>query len=401
MTTILPRRNFMVRGGAVAAAAGLASATTIPNAGAVTSTPKVGPSIFDFGAAGDGITDDSAAFTNALRSAATNGVMVRVPSYTYAIANPIVFSSTTNVGTTWGLECEGAHLISKITNGGDIISLTSNNTVRYFRLAGGMTITGTGSDGNGLHLFAPGGSYWLYNAMIEGLSVEGVGGHGLLFEGNVFESVIENSFFQDCKKNGATFAQSKGGVCSAIQVISSYFNQNANYGLCATNFDATYGGTTDVRVYGGYCRDNQRYGFYYNNGTAGSSCIEQVGFENNCRALQPGDPSGAHVYGLASMFLRNCGGYNRYGGATYLLRGWFSALTYLDSCTQTAGGAMAATGAAGLVQVNGSSTGHVLMKGCSGNIAVVKGTACTWQAENCSGSSPLGALSVKSTVSSV
>lgn len=403
MTMILPRRDFMMRGGAVAAATGLASVAMIGTAGAATTTPTptLGPSIFDFGAAGDGVTDDSAAFTKALQSAATNGVMVRVPSCTYAIANPIVFSSTTNVGTTWGLECEGARLVSKITNGGDVISLTSNNTVRYFRLAGGMTISGSGSDGNGLHLFAPGGAYWLYNATIEGLSVEGVGGHGLLFEGNVFESVIESSFFQDCKKNGATFAQSKGGVCSAIQVISSYFNQNGNYGLCATNFDATYGGTTDVRVYGGYCRDNQSYGFYYNNGTAGTSCIEQVGFENNCRSLQPGDPSGAHVYGLAGMLLRNCGGYNEYGGATYLLRGWFSTLTYLDSCAQSAGGAMAATGASGLVQVNGNSSGHVLMKGCHGSVAVVSGTACTWQAENCSGSSPLGTLSIKSTISSV
>ena len=400
MTIILPRRGFMMRGGAIAAA-GLATTIGAQQASAAIGTPKVGPSIFDFGAAGDGITDDSAAFTQALQSAATNGVMVRVPSYTYAIANPIVFSSTMNVGTTWGFECEGAHLISKITQGSDVISLTSNHTVRYFRLAGGITITGSGLDGNGLHLFAPGGAYYLYNATIEGLSVEGVGGHGLLFEGNVFESVITNSFFQDCKKNGATFAQSKGGVCSAISVISSFFNQNGNYGLCATNFDATYGGTTDVRVYGGYCRDNQSYGFYYNNGTAGTTCIEQVGFENNCRSLQPGDPSGAHVYGQSSMFLRNCGGYNEYGGATYLLRGWFSGLTYLDSCAQAAGGAMGATGAAGLVQVNGNSSGHVLMTGCHGNIAVVSGTSCTWEAQNCSGSSPKGALSIKGTASSV
>ena len=38
------------------------------------------------------------------------------------------------------------------------------------------------------------------------------------------------------------------------------------------------GGAADIRVYGGYCRENKSYGFYYNNGTSPGACIQQVGF---------------------------------------------------------------------------------------------------------------------------
>ena len=390
----MERRDFFATGAALGVV-GLASAGHAVNA--TTITPKVGPSIFDFGAVGDGITDDSAAFSKALQTAATKGQVVTVPGLTYCIAHPITYVSSGNVGAPWGFQCSGATLLSKITTGEDVMSLTSNNTVRYFRLTGGLKITGNGAEGSGFRLFAPGGAVWFYNATIDGLSVEAVGGHGLLFEGNVFETTVLNSYFQDCKKNGATFAQSKGGVCSAISLIGCFFNQNVGNGLSATNFDAQYGGTTDVRVYGGYCRDNKGYGFYYNNGT-GSGGLEQVGFENNCRALSPGDQNGAHVYGLSRMVMTNCSGYNEYGGATYLLRGWLSGLTMLDSCSQDAGGAMAATGLSRLVQVNGSNTGHVLLRGCSGGVAVSSGTACTWQAQNCTGPSPAGTLTIRTTL---
>lgn len=388
----MERRNFLIAGAALGGVAVpvAAQAVTASSAG------NSGPSVFDFGAVGNGTTDDSAAFSKALQFAAANSRIVRVPSGTYAIARPINFLSTANTPNPWGLQCEGAVLQSKITTGETVMTLTSQHTVRYFRLSGGMKIRGSGTDGNGLRIFAPSGKHF-YNFSIEGLSVEGVGKDGLLVEGNVFEASIYNSYFQDCKQNGATFAHSKGGVCSAIAVFGCYFNQNGKYGLCATHFDSQYGGATDVRVYGGYCRENKSYGFYYNNGTAGAA-LEQVGFENNCKALKPGDQNGAHIYGMSSMQLRSCTGYNQFGGATYLLRGFFTGLTTLEGCRQSAGGAMAATNLSRLVQVNGSDKGHVLMRGCDGGVAVVSNTKCTWRAENCSGPAPSGLLNIRGVV---
>jgi hypothetical protein len=395
MEANIMRRRLMT-GVAAMGAGGLIMASQ--QAKAATSPSHATLSVFDFGAVGDGVTDDSAAFSAALKAAALQGQMVVVPGLTYAIKQPIRFVSTADVGKPWGLLCQGATLVSQITTRQPVISLISNNTVRYFRMTGGLKITGNGSESDGLHIYALSGSVFFYNAVIEGLSVEAVGADGLVFEGNVFESTVMNSYFEDCGANGATFAQSKGGVCSSIALIACFFCQNGNYGMAATSFDGTYGGTTDVRVYGGYCRDNRNYGFYYNNGTAGGTTIEQVGFENNCLSLPPGSPTGAHVYGLVGMQMRSCSGYNIYGGATYLLRGWFSGLTYLDGCSQDAGGQVAATGKSRVVQVDGNSAGHVLMNACNGGLDVVSGTTCTWQAQNCTGSSPLGALSVRNTV---
>jgi ABC-type proline/glycine betaine transport system permease subunit len=83
-----------------------------------------------------------------------------------------------------------------------------------------------------------------------------------------------------------------------------------------------------------------------------------------------------------------------------LLRGWFTGLTILDGCNQQAGGAMAATGLSRLVQVNSSNAANVLMTACSG-VDSVSGTACTWQAVNCSGPSPNGPLNIRGTVASL
>jgi hypothetical protein len=391
----IARRGLIMAGAGIGLSAGL-SGVAQATVGSSVSAPANKPSltVFNFGAVGDGVTDDSGAFSAALKYAAANGQVIQVPGFTYAIKQPIVWVSTGDVGSPWGFQCQGATLVSSIIGGQDVISLTSVNTVRYFQLTGALKITGTGSDACGLHIAALGGSVYFYNALIGGLSVERVGEHGLFFEGNVFESTVMNSCFEDCGQNGATFAQSKGGICSAIMVIACFFAQNGNYGLCATNLDGQYGGTTDVRVYGGYCRDNQSYGFYYNNGTAGGTTIEQVGFENNCKKMAVGTPNGAHVYGMVGMQMRSCTGYSSYGGATNLLAGWFSALTYLDGCNNSS----AATPNTYVVQVSGNAAGHVYMVGCNGGIQAAAGTACTWQAVNCTGSSPKGALSIRGTV---
>jgi hypothetical protein len=392
----MKRRDFFVAGGAIAATAGLAgAAAAATTSGTVTAQPKTTPTIFDFGARGDGTTDDSAAFSKALQVAAAEGRRIIVPGLTYAIRNTVTYKSAGDVPNQWGLEGQGATLKSFITNGADVVKLTSTHIVRYF-VVSGITIRGTAKDGNGLNFSVPGTSGHIYNATIDKIAIENVGVDGLRMEGNVFENQISNSFFQDCRHNGATFAHYKGGICSSINIQGCYFNQNYKYGMEATNFDSQYGGASDVRVIGGYCRQNKSYGFRYNNGTAPGASVVNVGFENNCTSLSPGDPNGAHVYMAVRAILRDCAGYNESGGATFLLRGFFSDLALLDGCTQYAGGAMSASGKSRLVQVNGSNTGHVLMRGCGGGLTVVSGTKCTWQAENCSGLAPIGPFSIRS-----
>mgnify|MGYP001585612909 CR=1 FL=1 len=52
-------------------------------------------------------------------------------------------------------------------------------------------------------------------------------------------------------------------------------------------------------------------------------------------------------------------------------------------------------------EINGSSSAHVVMRDCQGGIAVTSGNTATWKAENCSGPSPLGNLSLKASLGTV
>lgn len=351
-------------------------------------------SVLDFGAVGNGSADDGPAFSAALAWAALNGHIVVIPALTYAIKTPIVWTSQGNVTTLWGLSGLGATLVSHVT--GDVMTLSSNHVVRYLRLSG-FSIEGNGSDAHGLHLFCPNGSSFLSNGFLDSITVEGMGQNGLFFEGNVFEMSVMNCAFQN-NLNGATFAHTTtGGVCSAISIINSFFNANRNYGMQATIIGATYGGTTDVRIYGGYCRENHSYGFYYNNGS-GVGAIVNVGFENNCTGLKPGDPNGAHVFSQGPISLKYSSGYNETGGATYLLRGYFTGLVTLDECAQFAGAAMAATGPAKIVQVYGPNTGAVIMRSSIGELDVASGNSAIWVAKNCLGGSPAGAMTYSNTL---
>jgi len=399
----MKRREFF-RGGSVLATAGLVGTAiaAAKSTTAIAATPKVSPTIFDFGAVGDGVTDDAPAFKKALTAASLEGRKVIVPGFTYAIKTPINWVSSGNAVKLWGFESQGAVLKSFLTGGQDVLSLTSQHLVRYFSLTGGMSIKCTGSDGNGFRLSCPytGGKY-IYNCSVDRLTVEGAGKDDLLVDGNVFESQFTNSFFQDAKGNGATFAHNKGGVCSSINLIGCYFNQNGKHGLECTTFDSTYGGASDVRVLGGYARNNKLHGMRYNNGTAPGASIMNVGFENNYTSVSPGNDTGSHLFGQVRMQVRDCMGYNESGGATYFLRGWFSATATLDGCSHSAGGAMLSTGKSRLVQLNGSSAGMVVMRSCAGGLTIASGNQAKWQAQNCTGPSPIGELSNTKTMGSV
>ena len=387
----MERRELLMAGAALGAAGLALAGTSTPAAAAGVN----GPNIFDYGAVGDGSTDDSAAFSRALAAAASQNLIITVPARTYAIKNTITWTSSgTTSGIPWGLYCQGAYLLSKITNGADVMKLTVQNSdnVRYLRISGGLKILGSGSDGSGLHLYCPNSTAYFYHALLEGIAIEGCGQHGLFFEGNVFETAITNCWFLNNRQNGATFACTTAGICSAITCTNCFFAQNLNYGMAATIIGAQYGGTTDVRVVGGYCRDNKSYGFYYNNGISGGATLFQVGFENNCTSLKPGDPNGAHVYALVGMNMLYCTGYNEYGGATNLLKGYFVNGSCLENCGQGAGAAMAATGKSRLISLGGTSGATVLMRNSGGGIDNSSGSPVRWVAEYCNGPSPKGNL---------
>ncbi len=391
----MDRRSFITAGtGLVAAGAAATAALTSNSGAALAAGSATSPTVYQFGAVGDGYTDDSAAFSKALKWASQNAQCVIVPAGKYGIANTINWTSNgANVGQGWGLICQGATLQSRITNGGDVMYLLSNgsSTVRYFKLIGSLSIVGSGSDGNGVHIASPSNTAGFYNFLVDGLSVERMGKNGLVLEGDVFECTIANSYFQDMKQDGAQFANSGGGVVSTVNIVNCFFNQNGRYGFMTLDYNNQYGGPYDVRVYGGYCRNNQNYGFYFNNGD-GTGALINCGFENNSQALQPGDANGAHVYAGVKMNMRDCTGFAMFTGSTYLVKGWFMQRMILDNCTNWSGGAVQATGATRLINLNGNSQAAVVMNNCSGGFDGVWGSGVKWFANNCDGPSPWGNL---------
>jgi hypothetical protein len=391
----MDRRSFLTAGtGLVAAGAAATAALTSNSGAALAAGSATTPTVYTFGAVGDGYTDDSAAFSKALQWASQNAQCVIVPAGIYGIANTINWvSNGANVGQGWGLICQGATLMSRITNGSDVMALLSNgsSTVRYFKLIGSLSIVGSGNDANGLHIMAPSNTAGFYNFLVDGLSVERCGKNGLVLDGDVFECTISNSYFQDMKQDGAQFGNRGGGVVSTVNIVNCFFNQNGRYGFMTLDYDNQYGGPYDVRVYGGYARNNQSFGFYYNNGDGGGSIIN-VGFENNCQGLALGDKTGGHVYAGVKMNMRDCVGFAEMAASTYLLQGWWMQRMNIDNCTNWCGGATASAGGVKLVNMNGNSSAAVVMNNCSGGFDGAWGSGVKWFANNCDGPSPWGNL---------
>src|SRR5258708_35367981 len=227
-----------------------------------------------------------------------------VPAGTYAIAKTISFLSRGDSGAAWGLHCQGATLRSRITNRESVMRMESRHVVWNFRLTGGLSIQCNGSEGNGLHILALSPTVYFAAFVIDGLSVQGAGQHGCLLEGDVFECAISNCYFMDNKQNGMTLAQSHKGIISSVNVMNCLFSQNGNIGMACVNFDGPHGGPTDVRVYGGYPRDNWGYGFFYNNRTR-PAAPHPVGFEDKRHAYNPGDTDRAPGYAPRSVRMKD------------------------------------------------------------------------------------------------
>ena len=96
----MDRRNFFTAGAVATAAAGLA---TVGATGSAQASATGLTTIYDFGAKGDGSTDDGPAFNAALQWAAQNMRQVLVPGAVYAIRTPIAWASQSTMNSPAGI----------------------------------------------------------------------------------------------------------------------------------------------------------------------------------------------------------------------------------------------------------------------------------------------------------
>jgi len=316
----------------------------------------------DFGAKGDGQTDDTAALQAALDKciSADGGGFLLLPPGNYRVTRSLRISPPGNLTRQAGLIGYGARLVSEIANGGNVLEIVSRGTVRFL-LIQGLDILGAGKEGHGIYAECEQNEQYLYNICLRDIVVQRCGGDGLRMIGNVFESQIFNSYFRDNGGAGATFGHGfRAGILSAIRVMNSVFGQNGKDGASLIN--KCY----DVSFHGCYFLLNQQYGLVAPNGcTLLSSC----GFENN----HEGAPDFAH--GGPGLKLENFGtlvGCTAY--SVFKQRGLIDAYVVgrlvMIGCTGSGDGQ--AKGA-GLAQLRGPQNGRAVVIGCNGTVVAQDG----------------------------
>jgi hypothetical protein len=359
----LNRRGLLSIGG-IAALGAMAGAQSA-NAGRLPSGIRRQISAANFGAKGDGETDDTGALQAALdASVANGGAMLTIPAGIYRITAPLVVTTASgaagNITTPSGISARGARLVSAIDDGRPVLRITCQSTVRFLVLEG-LEIAGSGKDGAGLVLECDGRGAYLYNICLRDMVIEGCGGDGCQMTGNIFESQIFNSYFRDNHGSGAVFSHGRrGGILSAIHVFGCVFGQNHEQGAALVR------GCYDVSFNGCYFLLNGRHGL-----AAGNGCtlLNGCGFENNHASAKSADPDNAAVRlsGFGTMLA--CGAYSIFH-QTALIDAYATGDLVMIGCRGFGDGP--ARGA-GLGRFAGQGNGSVTLIGCRGAVERVNG----------------------------
>ena len=187
-------------------------------------------SVKDFGAVGDGVTDDTVAIQAAINSVqTTGGGKIELPPGTYKISSPLILSGSVGVWLTgtW------ASIIKNVgTTDAIQIGDTSTDKTADIRLLGFQIL---GQAGTGIGIYAK----RQHSLRIEGVRTQFCGGDGIRLDG-----------------------------CYATWVIRNYTNNNGGNGIRVTGIAAA--GNDDIQVIGNRCLANAAKGIYVDN-TAYSS----------------------------------------------------------------------------------------------------------------------------------
>ena len=332
----MQRRSLLTVGcGAAATVPGMTLASR-DGVALVTPLQHAGPTVFDFGVVGDGATDDSAAINAALAWAEAEGAVVKMPAARYRVAAPLVLRTTrAHSEGWWGLHGEGATIISKVT-GADVFTVDGLHVARYLWL-GGFSIEGNDKlDGNGLVLKsldnAPDSrGHFLYRCSVERVLIEGVGGHGMLIAGGVFESSVQASWFHANGGHGVYLTNDLGGGhVSDIDFVSCRFGNNDQAGL-----RSDVGG---VKITGGYSLANKGPGLDFGNFNP-SSFVNGLHLENNWFGTGFSADK-AHIHSTPRIHLQNVRGITlpvdrrgrQRGGTQYLVKGHLVDIASMINC---------------------------------------------------------------------
>ncbi len=308
-----------------------------------------------FGAKGDGVSDDTAGLQRAVDAAtARGGGVVVVPPGVYRVTRTVSLSGKGNVTRQNGIVAHGARFVSGVA-GAPVFHVSASASHRFL-LIDGLDIQGSGKESHGIVLECESNTGYLYNFCLRDVVVQGCGGDGCRLSGNVFEGQIVNSYFRDNHGNGVTFSHGeKAGQLSAVHVFGSVFGQNGAHGA------AMLRNCYDVGFHGCYFLLNGKFGLLADNGC---TLLSNCGFENNHTG------AGDYAHGDAGVSLNSFGtmiGCTAYSmqKQTALVKTYLTAPLTMIGCSGAGGGPAAA---AGLAKFAGTQTGSATVIGCQGSI---------------------------------
>ncbi|HZD26083.1 MAG TPA: glycosyl hydrolase family 28-related protein, partial [Alphaproteobacteria bacterium] len=340
--------------------AGAGVARAAPAAGLAGPTGQL-LNALDFGATGDGKSDDAPALQRALDAVIgdTNGGVLMIPPGIYRVDRPLRIETRNgkhgNVTHACAIQAQGARLLSTIRSGEPVLEIVSHSVVRFLRIDG-LEIQGNGHEGHGLALTCVERGRYLYNFSLRDLVVQGCGGDGCRLTGNVFEGQIFNSYFRDNGGNGARFAHGpEDTVLSAVHVFGCVFGGNARNGAVLAD------GAEDVGFYGCYFLLNGSFGL---NVPHGVTLLSHCGFENNHRSAGSFAKGDAGIRLMVKGTLIGCTAYSiEY--QTHLIRAYVTDELVMLGCKGSGGGH--AKGAQ-LAKLKGNGDGRAFLVGMSGGI---------------------------------
>jgi hypothetical protein len=359
-------RRALLGGGMGLALGGLASAygATMPKGDEASGGRTL--SARDFGALGDGHTDDTGALQAALDAAFSSGhaEFLVIPPGTYRVTRTLRIAPAAgaagNIGQRSGISAHGAHLVSAIADGANVLEIVSRSTVRFV-LIEGLDILGSGHDGHGIYIESDRNDTYFYNFCLRDIVVQNCGGDGCRMIGNVFEGQIINSYLRKNAGNGLTLGHgTHGGILSAIHVFGCIFGDNGRHG--ATLINNCY----DASFHGCYFLLNGEFGLAAQNGC---TLLSNCGFENNHTKAPTFDSGDAGITLSSFGTLVGCTAYSIFN-QTGLIRAYVTGKLVMVGCTGSGDGNAQR---AGLARFNGPRAAGITLIGCTGAVEYAAG----------------------------